>query len=174
MRLRTAQWWLEPVPRVYVVALFLAFCIASAWAAAQFQADNTSSVRSEQATQHSQLVSGCERSNVTRAGDNASHWADYGVDLFVSERFTKPTKTETAAQKLITRQFAGRLRLAVSSKAWTPLIDCARAVAESGAKYQSPQPVPFSVEQPPASAMSFRNAALLTPVGSESAPHGKP
>lgn len=130
---------------------------------------NQAQLQHQSAQQHSQLVSGCIRSNITRAEDNASHYADFEVDSFVVARFLKPTTTETPAQKQITRAFSSTLKSAVSAKGWTPLTNCAVAIGESGARYQPALPIAFTIRRPPASALSTSNAATLTPVGSADA-----
>lgn len=130
---------------------------------------NQAQLQRQQRQQHAQLVAGCERSNITRAEDNASHYADYEVDSFVVARFLKATPTETAAQKQITNAFSKTLRGAVDAKEWTPLTNCAEAIGQAGARYQAALPIPFTNRRPPASALSTSNAALLTPAGSAAA-----
>lgn len=128
-----------------------------------------SNIQSNQAQQHAQLVSGCIRSNITRAEDNSSHYVDFEVDSFIVARFLKPTKTETPAQKKITAQFSSILKSAVAAKGWTPLTNCAAAIGHAGARYQPALPIPFTKQHPPASALSTSNAVKLTPVGSAAA-----
>lgn len=123
------------------------------------QRSNLSALRAEQ-------LHSCERDNVQRAQDNDSHLQDYNVFSFVVDRFSAPTKTETAAQKKITAQFAGTLHMAVAEKSWVPLTDCAVAVTAEGSSYAPPQPVPFSRGPAPASALDPQTAGSSSPPGS--------
>lgn len=115
-----------------------------------------------------QQVQGCVRENVLRVNDNISHQADYAVDLFINDRFLVPTKTETVRQKQITAQFEVPLRHSVKVKQWTPLTNCAASASKAGSKYRAPQPIPFRIKEPPASALSIKNALRVDPVGSVS------
>lgn len=110
-----------------------------------------------------QALHACERANVQRAEDNASHYADFHVDSFVVQRFTVPTKTETAAQKRITAEFASTLHQAVAAKSWVPLTNCQ---ASAGSAYKAPQPISFSAGLPLLSALDPVNAARADPEGS--------
>jgi hypothetical protein len=140
--------------------------VANANRAAETANAAVAAVGAQQARQQAQLVEGCVRLNVQRATANWSYASDYTVFSFVVRRFLAPTRTETRAQKRITRAFALALRDAVRAKEWTPLTDCAQAVAASGISYQVPAPIPFVKRRPPGSALSPANAALTTPVGS--------
>lgn len=91
----------------------------------------------------------CQRENTKTRTDNNAHLGDYVVFSFVAARFLVPTHTETATQKAITREFAGKLHGAVSDSSWTPVTDCWRAVSEQGASYRSPVPVAFTTRLPP-------------------------
>jgi hypothetical protein len=110
-----------------------------------------------------QALHACERANVQRAEDNASHYADYHVDSFVYQRFSIPTKTETTAQKTITAAFANTLKDAVDAKSWVPLTDCQ---ASAGSDYKAPQPIPFTRGRLLMSALDPINATLPNPRGS--------
>ena len=105
-------------------------------------------IRNDLAGLKNQQLHTCERDNVQRAEDNASHYADYHVDSFVVQRFTVPTKTETPTQKRITAEFASTLHQAVAAKSWVPLTDCSAAVVVSGAAYKAPQPISFARGSP--------------------------
>lgn len=123
-------------------------------------------IRNDLSNLRSQQLHSCERDNVQRAQDNNSHLQDYHVFSFVAARFLEPTKTETAAQKRITDEFAGTLRAAVAEKSWVPLTDCAVAVSAEGSNYQPPQPIPFFRGTAPASALDASTAGQPSPPGS--------
>lgn len=102
------------------------------------------------------LLQSCQRGDTKTRSDNNAHLGDYVVFSFVAARFLTPTHTETAAQKAITKTFAGKLHAAVADSSWTPVTDCRRAVSEQGASYKSPVPVAFTTRLPPASALPLR------------------
>ena len=106
-----------------------------------------------QASQQASLIDGFEQSNVLRAQENRTQYADFVVFSFVEQRFLKPTPSTTPAQIAVTRQFAPRLRAAVRRQAWTPLTDCRKAVNEKGVGYKPAQPIPFYKHMAPKSAL---------------------
>jgi len=120
------------------------------------QAASQSQIEHVERLQAQQILESCHRENVLRQEDNASHYADFVVDSFVEKRFSKPTPTETAAQRRVTAEFADRLNRAIAEKSWTPVTNCARAVNTRGVAYRAPAPIPFQRQLPPPSA-------LLTP-----------
>lgn len=123
-------------------------------------------VRSDLTSLRDQQLHSCERDNVQRAQDNDSHLQDYNVFSFVVDRFSAPTRTETAAQRKVTAQFDGTLHAAVSEKSWVPLTDCAVAVSAEGSNYVPPQPVPFGRGPAPSSALNPQTAGEPSPPGS--------
>lgn len=107
-------------------------------------------------TQRVELAA-CQRENTKTRSDNNAHLGDYVVFSFVAARFLTPTHTETAAQKQITNEFAGKLHSAVTDSSWTPVTDCRRAVSE-GVNYTSPVSVAFTTRLPPPPALPARGS----------------
>lgn len=141
-------------PRVLVAFLIVVLCAAGAVARLQLSTDDAlSGLKAEQ-------LHNCRIENISRALDNASHDADYQVDLFVEERFSIPTKTETAAQKQITAEFASKLQAAVADKTWATLTNCTAGNSDEIEVF------PISQGPPPAYATSLVNAQRPDPVGS--------
>ena len=106
------------------------------------------------AAQHTQIVEGCQRLNILRAEDNRSHFADYRVfSLVYRETLVARALYRTPQEKAYFVAFTREMRGAIADKTWTPLTDCTQAVNAHGGAYKPPNPIPFEVRMPPASAL---------------------
>jgi len=117
---------------------------------------------------HRQLLEGCIRLNIQRATSNTAHATQYQIDnlFFTAARVQKPSSKQTKYQQDLTRRFLKYEDTALHALAWTPLTNCMFAVAISGVAYKEPAPISFATRMPPASALNYRNANLIAPVGS--------
>lgn len=146
--------------------------VASATAAVKNTDNNSIRISNE-------VVHGCIRLNIIRASDNKSHYADYkyisqqvsfaaaslhsnylalrkiGIDPKVLARALKQSQAILATE-----------RIQADSKEWVPLTNCNAVALASGGKYTPPEPIPFSKQAPPPSAMNPLNATQPDPVGS--------
>jgi hypothetical protein len=116
---------------------------------------------------HQQATLTCQRSNTTRATDNAAHLQTYQLFQYLlvaraarnQLRKSKRLKVTKAEQVAITH-----LRQGQRTASWAPLINCA-AVHEAKVAV-SLRPIAFSKELPPASALNSNNAVRIDPTGS--------
>ena len=106
------------------------------------------------ATEHLQIVEGCQRLNILRAEDNRSHYADYRVfSLVYRETLVARSLYRTPQEKAYFLAFTREMRGAIADKTWTPLTDCTQAVNAHGAAYPPPNPIPFNTRLPSADAL---------------------
>lgn len=132
--------------------------------AGQRHADsNSAKIAKGEETLHISQLRSCHRLNVIRVSENRSHLDDYNFYKttahllhVVLDQPAAPNPSLTTAEHAedlgLVHRFVGQLKADAADKEWTPLTLCAEAV-DYPVSYPTPQPVKFSVELPPATAL---------------------
>lgn len=96
------------------------------------------------------VLHGCQRTQVSQAQTNLSQLADYAAfKTILDESRANASQPTTPQERRFAEVFLGKLQASVSAKSWVPLVNCSAQVRQFGASYRPPRPIPFDVRMPP-------------------------